>query len=104
MMNAESQNPISVDPAFHASEAVDMASLGECCVGDINRYLDALVEISNVEGLPDKDLRKRCDAIKGLAEMAARFGENMESLMNCEKRDHQCALEALEASMKGGAR
>jgi hypothetical protein len=104
MMNAESEKPISVDPAFHASEAVDMASLGECCVSDIKLYLDALVEISNVEGLPDKDLRKRCNAIEGLAEMAARFGENMESLMNCEKRDHQSALEALEAAMKGGTK
>lgn len=101
-MDAKSKTPVSIDPTGYALAALDMASLGECCVGDMNRYLDALVEISNVEGLPEKDLRKRCDVIKGLAEMAARFGENMESVMNCEKRDCEDALQALEAAMKGG--
>lgn len=102
-MNARHEAPVSLDPASHAQEAVEMASLGKCCIGEINHYLTALVELGNVTGLPDKELRKRCAAIKGIAEMGARFADEMQTLMGCENGDHEAALEAVLAAQKGGA-
>jgi hypothetical protein len=92
----------SIDPAFHAREAMEAASLGKSIVGEINNYLVALLDLSKVDALQDKELRSRCAVIKGLAVMAVRFAEEMDGLMECVHRDHKEALSAVSMEQKVG--
>ncbi|MFC7515129.1 hypothetical protein ACFQUU_08950 [Herbaspirillum sp. GCM10030257] len=83
----------------HALAALDAASLGECCIGEIMHYIAALRDLSDPAYVEGKHLSQRMDVIHGLAKMTYRYAEEMESLMNTTKDQRKDELRALE----GGA-
>jgi hypothetical protein len=92
---ADSIRP-KINPIPHAIAAVDVASLGMCCVEEITTFLDAIYELASADGLNDARQTKRLGSIQGIAKRAIRFAEDLHNTIDCERETLEEALEALK--------
>lgn len=91
--------PAKTTPIPHAIAAVDAASLGMCCVGQLATFFDAIYELASAEALTEKGMVKRLESIRGITKLAVRFADDLHNTIDCEREKLEEALEAL----KGGS-
>jgi hypothetical protein len=91
--------PGQPDALQGARDAVWVAEVGMSCIGhNISPILVAIEALTHVDGVASKDLARRMEAIKNLAQVGVRTAGEMENTLDCEREAMQDKLSALEGA------
>lgn len=83
-----------------ALRAVDAATLGQGCIGDIINHLGPLVELADPAHVRPDGLRYRLTVVHNLALLTLQFAERMDGLMNKSVTEYEAEVEAIREGAK----